>query len=171
MCADALHLSAGKSRSLAFPAVSTPGAEPVQSSVMVDVMIIPPIDHGNSQRTYDARTLSGTSARSTLRGARPGRRVGGRDCRIAPLAQVEKRRRFPTCLIERGQQLVQERIIGSVLKPGTDFHRRPLAVRPLDRFAFLRRLPGRMIGLGVRREHVRSPVVRNASARIPRTSE
>jgi hypothetical protein len=33
-------------------------------------------------------------------------------------------------------------------------------MRLLDRFARLRRIPGRAIGLGIRREHVRSPEVR-----------
>jgi hypothetical protein len=33
-----------------------------------------------------------------------------------------------------------------------------LAVRLLARFPYLRRIPARMIGLGVRPEHVRTPV-------------
>jgi hypothetical protein len=32
-------------------------------------------------------------------------------------------------------------------------------VRLLGRFAFLRRIPARMIGIGVRPEHIRSPAV------------
>jgi hypothetical protein len=35
--------------------------------------------------------------------------------------------------------------------------RAPLPVRLLGRFPVLRRLPGRAIGLGIRRERVRSP--------------
>ena len=39
----------------------------------------------------------------------------------------------------------------------------PLFVRLLDRFPVLRRIPGRFIGLGVRRERVRSPLAAPAS--------
>jgi 2-polyprenyl-6-methoxyphenol hydroxylase-like FAD-dependent oxidoreductase len=73
------------------------------------------------------------------------------------LAKVQKRREFPTRVIQRGQQLAQDRIIGAVLAPDAQFVRPPLAVRLLNRFSLLRRIPGRMIGLGVRRERVTSP--------------
>jgi hypothetical protein len=33
----------------------------------------------------------------------------------------------------------------------------PLVLRLFDRFPLLRRIPARIIGLGVRREHIRSP--------------
>jgi 2-polyprenyl-6-methoxyphenol hydroxylase-like FAD-dependent oxidoreductase len=72
------------------------------------------------------------------------------------LYKVEKRRGLPTKLMQRGQQLAQDRIIGAVLAPGASFTRPPLPVRLLNRFAMLRRIPGRIIGLGIRREHVRS---------------
>lgn len=75
------------------------------------------------------------------------------------LAKVEKRRGWPTRVIQRGQQLAQDRIIGAVLKAGANFDRPPLPVRLLNRFPILRRIPGRIIGLGIRREHVRSPCV------------
>jgi 2-polyprenyl-6-methoxyphenol hydroxylase-like FAD-dependent oxidoreductase len=74
------------------------------------------------------------------------------------LAKVEARRSLPTRVVQRGQQLAQDRIIGAVLKPGASFTRPPWPVRLLDRFPLLRRIPGRMIGLGIRREHVRSPL-------------
>lgn len=74
------------------------------------------------------------------------------------LARVEKRRGWPTRVIQRGQQLAQDNIIGAVLRPDAAFTRPPLPVRLLDRFALLRRIPARLIGLGVRRERVRSPV-------------
>lgn len=74
------------------------------------------------------------------------------------LARVEARRGWPTRVIQRGQQLAQDRIIGAVLQPGASFTRPPWPVRLLNRFAFLRRIPGRFIGLGFRREHVSSPM-------------
>jgi hypothetical protein len=43
----------------------------------------------------------------------------------------------------------------------------PLALRLLDRFPVLRRIPARLVGLGVRREHIRSP---DAGLRRPEPS-
>ncbi len=72
------------------------------------------------------------------------------------LARVQKRRMWPTRVIQAGQRAAQNRIIGAVLAQGGPI-RAPWPVRLLNRFALLRRIPGRLIGLGVRREHVRSP--------------
>src|SRR5881296_847692 len=70
------------------------------------------------------------------------------------LRRVQRRRELPTRVTQRVQVLVQNRIVRRVLQ-----RRRPLrpppAVRLLARFPRLRRLPGRLIGLGVRPEHVR----------------
>jgi 2-polyprenyl-6-methoxyphenol hydroxylase-like FAD-dependent oxidoreductase len=74
------------------------------------------------------------------------------------LLRVQVKRQLPTAMIQKGQQLAQDRIIGAVLKPGASFNRPPWPVRMLNRFPFLRRIPGRIIGLGFRRERVRSPV-------------
>jgi len=49
-------------------------------------------------------------------------------------------------------------VIGRLLQPGAPIRKAPLLVRLLDRFAILRRIPGRLIGLGVRREKVLSPI-------------
>ena len=73
------------------------------------------------------------------------------------LGRVEKRRLFPTRVIQAGQKAVQDNIIGRLLEPGAPITKAPLAVRMLGRFPFLRRVPGRFVGLGVRRERVRSP--------------
>jgi 2-polyprenyl-6-methoxyphenol hydroxylase-like FAD-dependent oxidoreductase len=72
------------------------------------------------------------------------------------LGRVEERRRFPTRLVQAGQKAAQDRVIGRVLGGGAVAA--PLVVRLLDRFAVLRRIPGRLIGLGIRREKVRSPL-------------
>ncbi|HEV2817430.1 MAG TPA: FAD-dependent oxidoreductase [Allosphingosinicella sp.] len=76
----------------------------------------------------------------------------------ALLGRVEKRRLFPTRAIQAAQKFAQDRVIGRLLRPGAPIRKAPWPVRLLDRFAWLRRIPGRVIGLGVRREHVRSPV-------------
>lgn len=73
------------------------------------------------------------------------------------LHRVEARRGLPTRIVQRGQQLAQDRIIGAVLDPNAAFTRPPWPVRMLNRFPLLRRIPGRMIGLGFRRERVMSP--------------
>jgi 2-polyprenyl-6-methoxyphenol hydroxylase-like FAD-dependent oxidoreductase len=72
------------------------------------------------------------------------------------LHKVQERRLLPTRIIQRGQKLAQDNIIGTVLS-GRPITNAPRVVRMLDRFPLLRRIPGRIIGQGVRREHVRSP--------------
>ncbi len=71
------------------------------------------------------------------------------------LARVQRRRELPTRLTQWVQVQVQNRVIAPVLG-GAATARLPLALRLLRRFAVLRRLPARLIGIGVRPEHVRS---------------
>ena len=73
------------------------------------------------------------------------------------LEQVQARRLFPTRMIQAGQKAAQDNVIGRLLQPGPPIARAPLPVRLLGRFPLLRRIPGRIVGLGVRRERVRSP--------------
>jgi 2-polyprenyl-6-methoxyphenol hydroxylase-like FAD-dependent oxidoreductase len=73
------------------------------------------------------------------------------------LSEVEKRRYWPTRLIQAGQKFAQDRIIGRLLEPGPPLDKAPLPIRLLDRFPVLRRIPGRLIGLGIGREKVESP--------------
>jgi 2-polyprenyl-6-methoxyphenol hydroxylase-like FAD-dependent oxidoreductase len=73
------------------------------------------------------------------------------------LPKVEERRLFPTRVIQAAQKVAQDNIIGRLLQAGEPIRRAPLIIRLLDRFPVLRRIPGRFIGLGVRRERVRSP--------------
>jgi 2-polyprenyl-6-methoxyphenol hydroxylase-like FAD-dependent oxidoreductase len=72
------------------------------------------------------------------------------------LSKVQKRRRWPTEMMQTVQLLVQKRIISNVLalqnRPSA-----PFAVKLLGWFPVLRRLPARLIGMGFRPEHVRSP--------------
>ena len=64
---------------------------------------------------------------------------------------------FPTRVIQGAQKHAQERVIGRVLQSSAPITQAPTIVRLFDRFPILRRIPGRLIGLGVRRERVRSP--------------
>lgn len=73
------------------------------------------------------------------------------------LARVQARRMLPTRIIQRGQRAAHERVIGAVLRADGSFGKLPLPLRLLDRFPLLRRIPARLIGLGIRREHIRSP--------------
>ncbi len=75
----------------------------------------------------------------------------------ADLAKVQARRMWPTQLTQRAQLIVQNRVIKGVLNSKVPLSP-PLPVRLLARFPFLRRIPARMIGLGIRPEHVRTPV-------------
>jgi len=73
------------------------------------------------------------------------------------LQRVQDRRMFPTRVIQGAQKIAQERVIGRVLQNLSPITKPPLIVRLLDSYPLLRRIPGRLIGLGVRRERVRSP--------------
>ena len=72
------------------------------------------------------------------------------------LHAVQRRREFPTWATQRLQVLAQNRIIGRVLK-STARLSPPFVLRLFNKWAFLRRLPARLIGLGFRPEHVKAP--------------
>ncbi len=73
------------------------------------------------------------------------------------LSRVQKRRMWPTRVIQAGQRFLQDNVIGNVLSMREPLRGLPLPVRLLNRFPRLRRIPGRIIGLGIRRERVSSP--------------
>jgi 2-polyprenyl-6-methoxyphenol hydroxylase-like FAD-dependent oxidoreductase len=73
------------------------------------------------------------------------------------LRAVQRRREFPTRATQRLQVIVQNRIIGRVLRSTAKLSP-PLLLRLFGKWAFLRRLPARLIGLGFRPEHVNAPV-------------
>jgi 2-polyprenyl-6-methoxyphenol hydroxylase-like FAD-dependent oxidoreductase len=72
------------------------------------------------------------------------------------LHRVQKRRMFPTRVTQRLQVIIQNNVIGRVLSEGKTLHA-PLPLRLMSRFALLRRLPARFVGMGVRPEHVHTP--------------
>ena len=69
------------------------------------------------------------------------------------LRRVQERRDWPTRVTQRTQLSIQDRVISRVLG-SADRLMPPLPIRLLARFPFLARLPARLIGLGVRPEHV-----------------
>ena len=76
---------------------------------------------------------------------------------VAHLRRVQARRQWPTRVTQGFQVLVQRRIISQALQGGQARLTPPLAIRLLARYPFLQRLPARMVGVGIRAEHVRSP--------------
>jgi 2-polyprenyl-6-methoxyphenol hydroxylase-like FAD-dependent oxidoreductase len=75
------------------------------------------------------------------------------------LRAVQRRREFPTRVTQCFQVIVQDRILSRVLAGDGAPLEVPPAVRLLVRFAALRRIPARLVGVGVRPEHVASPAV------------
>jgi len=72
------------------------------------------------------------------------------------LQSVQDRRTFPTRATQRMQIFMQNNIISAVLS-GKGTFEPPLLLRLLQRFPMLRRLPARLLGLGFRPEHIRTP--------------
>ena len=72
------------------------------------------------------------------------------------LAQVQQRREWPTKVIQAIQVLIQKNVISRVLG-STGKIAPPRLLRLFIHFPVLRRLPARLMGLGVRRERVTSP--------------
>jgi len=69
------------------------------------------------------------------------------------LQRIQRRRRWPARFTQRLQIAAQDRIIARVLSSRSAL-KTPLFFRLLSRFSWLRRLPGRLIGMGVRPEHI-----------------
>ena len=75
---------------------------------------------------------------------------------MAILQKVQKRRELPTRLTQKLQMIIQDRVMTRVLNLKHE-PKPPLFVKLLNRFAFLRRIPARLVGIGFRPEHVRTP--------------
>ena len=73
------------------------------------------------------------------------------------LPQVAARRLFPVRMTQGMQRAIQDRVIAPLLSGAKPLTKPPLVARAFDRFAILRRIPARLLGLGFRPEHVRSP--------------
>ena len=94
--------------------------------------------------------------------------VAAANCLAAPLKAgattnghlqaIQARRDFPARMTQKIQLTMQNRIIGPALQ-GTREPKPPLIFRLFDAFPRLRRIPGRLLALGIRPEHVQTPDV------------
>ena len=73
------------------------------------------------------------------------------------LHEVQQRRMFPTRVIQAVQKAVHDRILTPLVVRKAVLDKVPLALKLFERLPVLRRIPARLVGLGVRREHIRSP--------------
>ena len=76
--------------------------------------------------------------------------------RMDHLRQVQRRRELPTRLTQALQVLIQSRFIGRVLSETAPISP-PWPLRLAQRWPAVRRLPARIVGVGFRPEHVRTP--------------
>lgn len=73
--------------------------------------------------------------------------------RLTP--RVQERRMFPVKVIQGLQRTVHERVIGAAFR--NQAPKLGLLPRLVNAMPLLQRIPARILGLGVRREHIRSP--------------
>ncbi len=73
------------------------------------------------------------------------------------LHEVQDRRMLPTRIVQAAQKTVHDRVLTPLVARKAVLDKAPLVLRLFDRFPVLRRIPARLVGLGVRREHIRSP--------------
>lgn len=73
--------------------------------------------------------------------------------RLTP--RVQERRMLPVRVIQAIQRTVHERVIGAAFRSQTP--KVGLLPKLVDAVPLLQRIPARILGLGVRREHIRSP--------------
>ncbi len=71
------------------------------------------------------------------------------------LKKVQSRRELPTRATQRMQLIIQSQVFGRVL--GQRDIRLPWGLRLFEKFPSLRRIPARLVGIGFRPEHVKTP--------------
>ena len=71
------------------------------------------------------------------------------------LVKVQERRMLPVKAIQALQRAIHKRVIGSALASRDP--RAPWQLRLVDAVPLLQRVPARLLGLGIKREHIRSP--------------
>ncbi len=76
---------------------------------------------------------------------------------VGDLAKIQRRRALPTRLTQRMQELIRKQNARGLFKPGPT--RLPWLVRLLERTKLPRRVRARLIGVGIRPEHVKTPDV------------
>jgi 2-polyprenyl-6-methoxyphenol hydroxylase-like FAD-dependent oxidoreductase len=81
------------------------------------------------------------------------------------LRDVQRRREFPTRVTQGFQVFAHKRFLGPALRTTRPITRLPFALKLLQTFPILRRIPARLIGIGIGPEHVHTPDVKQQSAR------
>jgi 2-polyprenyl-6-methoxyphenol hydroxylase-like FAD-dependent oxidoreductase len=72
------------------------------------------------------------------------------------LEKVQRRRLFPTRVTQAAQVFMQNRVLKPILG-NTQQTSAPFVLKLFQWFPFLRRIPARLVGIGVRPEHIRTP--------------
>ncbi len=75
------------------------------------------------------------------------------------LRRVQRRREFPTRVVQRMQVFAQENILAPTMRNLTT-PKPPLLLQLIDRWSWFRQWPARFLGIGIRPEHVRSPALK-----------
>jgi len=83
------------------------------------------------------------------------------------LKRVQERRLFPTRVIQGVQKAIHDRVLTPLVVRKIVLDKLPWPLRLFKRLPFLTRIPARLIGLGVRREHIRSPDAGLRRAAVP----
>jgi 2-polyprenyl-6-methoxyphenol hydroxylase-like FAD-dependent oxidoreductase len=83
---------------------------------------------------------------------------------IEVLADVQRRRTFPTRATQRMQLFAQNNFLRHVLS-SRELPTPPWPMRLMNRFPLLQRIPGRVVGMGFRPEHIATPDAGAAAAR------
>ncbi len=78
------------------------------------------------------------------------------------LDEIQKRREYPTRMTQGLQIFAHKRFIGPALRSKGPIRQLPWPLLLLKKFPILRRIPARVVGLGFRPEHVRTPDVNRA---------
>jgi 2-polyprenyl-6-methoxyphenol hydroxylase-like FAD-dependent oxidoreductase len=78
---------------------------------------------------------------------------------VDDLAAVQKRRHWPARVTQRAQVAIQDAVLSPVLARTDAPAHPPAALQLLQRFPLLRRLPARLVGIGVRPERVKARLV------------
>ncbi|MCY1045666.1 FAD-dependent oxidoreductase [Corallococcus sp. bb12-1] len=88
-----------------------------------------------------------------------------RQGRVTPqdLRRVQQRRELPTRLTQSVQVFIQDRVLGPALQTPSTRKGLPLPLWLVQHVPALRRVPARIVGMGFRPEHVRTPATPAAS--------
>lgn len=81
------------------------------------------------------------------------------------LRALQHRREFPTRVTQGFQVFAHKRFIGPAMRHARPITKLPIALKLLQTFPILRRIPARLVGLGVRPEHVHTPDTKQQTSR------